>query len=128
MREKWEIYFLFVLAGFLVSPFPALSRGILAQMIPVGFSSTIMPLEGILELGTSWIGPLVIGVIVDRTGSIRWGCFSMTLVMLPALPFLFKTNLDTAGDQKLKVETKESISKSPSQTDFETLQLVPQDL
>ena len=37
MRQEWEIYFLFVLAGLLVSPFPALSRGILAQMIPLGY-------------------------------------------------------------------------------------------
>ena len=36
LRERWEIYVLFVLAGMLVSPFPALSRGILAQMIPIG--------------------------------------------------------------------------------------------
>ena len=28
MRQEWEIYFLFVLAGLLVSPFPALSRGV----------------------------------------------------------------------------------------------------
>ncbi|QDZ21603.1 MFS domain-containing protein [Chloropicon primus] len=125
LREKWEIYFLFVLAGLLVSPFPALSRGILAQMIPAGYSSTIMSLEGILELGTSWIGPLVIGLIVDLTGSIRWGCFSMLFVMLPALPFLFKTSLAVASDQKMDVE-KMKVSQPPT-ADLEMFQLVPEE-
>ena len=123
MRQKWEIYFLFVVAGILVSPFPALSRGILAQMIPAGYSSTVMSLEGILELGTAWVGPLVIGLIVDLSGSIRWGCFSMTFVMLPALPFLFRTDLALASEQKVAVE--ESTQAEEGQ-DLEMFQLVPE--
>ena len=127
MRQEWEIYFLFVLAGLLVSPFPALSRGILAQMIPLGYSSTIMSLEGILELGTSWIGPFVIGLIVDLTGSVRWGCFSMSFIMAPALPFLMRANLRRAADQKLAVEkTKAAADAIDSQaSDIEMFQLVP---
>ncbi len=126
MRETWEIYFLFVLAGLLVSPFPALSRGMLTQMIPLGFSSTIMSLEGILELGTSWIGPLVIGLIVDVTGSIRLGCFSMIFIMLPALPFLFRTDLARAADQKYRVEKSDAAGAAAAQNDMEMLRLVPQ--
>ena len=127
LRERWEIYVLFVLAGFLVSPFPALSRGMLAQMIPIGFSSTIMSLEGILELGTSWIGPLIIGLILDLTGSIRWGCFSMVVIMLAALPFLFRVNLNTASEERSNVESSNSEGVEAAGTDLEMFQLVPLD-
>ena len=80
-----------------------------------------MSLEGILELGTSWIGPMVIGLVVDLTGSIRWGVFSMTAIMLPALPFLFFTNLSKAVDERTEVESnaKSEISQSQRDADLE---------
>lgn len=73
-----------------------------------------MSLEGILELGTSWIGPLVIGLIVDLTGSIRWGCFSMTAIMIPALPFLFWTDLKRAADERMELEAEGDVGDSNS--------------
>ena len=69
----------------------------------------------------------IIGLIVDVTGSIRLGCFSMIFIMLPALPFLFRTNLEKAADQKFNVEKNDTITISAAaQSDMEMFQLVPQ--
>ena len=124
MRNKWEIYLLFVVAGLVVSPFTALSRSILTQMIPAGYSSTVMSLEGTLELGTSWIGPLIIGLIVQTTGSIRWGCFSMQIIMAGAVPFLLATNLEVAAREKEDVEQTDAGMGATGMGDFH-FHLVP---
>jgi UMF1 family MFS transporter len=57
----------------------ALSRSLFAQMIPAGKEAEYFSLYEVSERGTSWIGPLVFGLVFQFTGSYR-----LALVMIAA--------------------------------------------
>jgi UMF1 family MFS transporter len=57
----------------------ALSRSVFAQMIPKGKEAEYYSLYEVSERGTSWIGPLVFGLIYQFTSSYR-----LALVMIAA--------------------------------------------
>ena len=57
----------------------ALSRSLFAQMIPSGKEAEYYSLYEVSERGTSWIGPLVFGLVFQFTGSYR-----LALVMIAA--------------------------------------------
>jgi UMF1 family MFS transporter len=57
----------------------ALSRSLFAQMIPAGKEAEYYSLYEVSERGTSWIGPLVFGLVFQFTGSYR-----LALVMIAA--------------------------------------------
>lgn len=104
VKQRFEIYVLMCLSAFLVAPFPAMVRAMMADMIPHGYTSTIMSFEGLLENCTTWIGPLVVGGILDMTDNLRFGLFSLEFFMVAALPFVFYANVEKGREQRLEVE------------------------
>jgi UMF1 family MFS transporter len=73
----------------------ALSRSLFSQMIPVGHEATFFGLYEITERGTSWIGPLMFGLVVGATGSYREAILSL-IVLLVGIAVLFCTNTERA--------------------------------
>jgi MFS transporter, UMF1 family len=49
----------------------ALSRSLFARMIPAGREASFFGIYEVSERGTSWIGPLIFGLVVSTTGSYR---------------------------------------------------------
>jgi UMF1 family MFS transporter len=74
----------------------ALSRSLFSQMIPVGHEATFFGLYEITERGTSWIGPLMFGLVVGATGSYRQAILSLIVLFLVGLAVLFCTNTERA--------------------------------
>ena len=104
VRERYEIYVLMCVSAFLVAPFPALVRAMMADMIPQRFTATIMSFEGLLENCTTWIGPLLVGGLLDATDSLRFSLFALEVFMIAGLPFAFYTNVQRGRDQKASFE------------------------
>lgn len=46
VKKRAEVYLLMSIAALLVSPFPGLVRAMMADMIPEGYTTTIMSFEG----------------------------------------------------------------------------------
>ena len=67
----------------------AISRSLFAQMIPIGKEAEYYSFYEISERGTSWIGPLIFGVMNQAMGSLRPAILSlifffvMGLILLP---------------------------------------------
>ena len=59
---------------------------------------------GILANGTTWIGPIVVGVMTEITGSMRWGIFSLVVFMAAGMPFIWAVKMDVARQQRLEFE------------------------
>jgi UMF1 family MFS transporter len=74
----------------------ALSRSLFSQMIPVGHEATFFGLYEITERGTSWIGPLMFGLVVGATGSYRQAILSLIVLFLVGIAVLFCTNTERA--------------------------------
>jgi UMF1 family MFS transporter len=65
-------------------------------MIPAGHEATFFGLYEITERGTSWIGPLVFGLVVGLTGSYRQAILSLIALFLVGVTALLLTDTDRA--------------------------------
>ena len=66
-----EAYIMSGFIGFVLGGSQALSRSLFSQMIPAGRESAFFGIYEISERGTSWIGPVVFGVVAQMTNSYR---------------------------------------------------------
>jgi UMF1 family MFS transporter len=74
----------------------ALSRSLFSQMIPAGREASFFGLYEISERGTSWIGPLVFGVVVGATNSYRQAILSLIILFLIGIVILITTDTTRA--------------------------------
>jgi len=74
----------------------ALSRSLFSRMIPMGREASFFGIYEISERGTSWIGPLVFGIVVGATNSYRQAIFSLIVFFIGGMVILFFTDTDRA--------------------------------
>ncbi|MPY77136.1 MAG: MFS transporter [Actinophytocola sp.] len=65
--------------GFVLGGTQALSRSLYSQLIPSGKEGQYFSLYEMTERGTSWMGPLLFGVVADATGSFRPAIVALTV-------------------------------------------------
>jgi UMF1 family MFS transporter len=75
----------------------ALSRSLFSRMIPAGREASFFGLYEISERGTSWIGPLVFGVVVAITGSYREAILCLIVLFVLGTTLLALTDTDRAA-------------------------------
>jgi UMF1 family MFS transporter len=74
----------------------ALSRSLFARMIPPGREASFFGIYEVSERGTSWIGPLIFGVVVGATGSYRDAILSLIVLFIAGMIVLALTDTDRA--------------------------------
>jgi MFS transporter, UMF1 family len=74
----------------------ALSRSLFSQMIPAGREASFFGLYEISERGTSWIGPLVFGVVAGLTNSYRQAILSLIVLFVIGMLILIVTDPEEA--------------------------------
>jgi MFS transporter, UMF1 family len=74
----------------------ALSRSLFSQMIPSGHEAAFFGVYEITERGTSWIGPLLFGVVASLTGSYRQAILSLVVLFLAGIIILAFTDTERA--------------------------------
>jgi UMF1 family MFS transporter len=74
----------------------ALSRSLYAQMIPHGKEAEYYSLYEVSERGTSWIGPLVFGLVLQFTGSYRLALVMIGFFFIAGLLLLLFVNVRRA--------------------------------
>jgi UMF1 family MFS transporter len=74
----------------------ALSRSLFSRMIPEGREASFFGIYEISERGTSWLGPLVFGIVVRATNSYRQAILSLIVFFIGGLVVLVFTNTDRA--------------------------------
>lgn len=80
----WEIYPLGIVHGFVMGGLSSYCRSFYSQLIPPGSEAAFYALYAITDKGSSAVGPAIVGLIVDATGTIRpaFG-FLAVLIALP---------------------------------------------
>jgi UMF1 family MFS transporter len=71
LQTVTEAYIMSGAIGFVLGGSQALSRSLFSQMIPRGRESAFFGIYAISERGTSWIGPIVFGLVAQLTNSYR---------------------------------------------------------
>lgn len=74
----------------------ALSRSLFSRMIPEGREASFFGLYEVSERGTSWLGPLLFGVVVAATNSYRQALLSLIILFVVGTLVLYFTNTDKA--------------------------------
>lgn len=89
----------FILGGFIalvMGGSQAISRSLFAQMIPDGREAEFYSFYEISERGTSWIGPLIFGVMNQAFGSLRPAILSLIFFFVMGVIILPFVNVDKA--------------------------------
>ena len=82
--------------GFVLGGSQALSRSLFSQMIPAGRESAFFGIYAISERGTSWLGPLVFGLVAQLTNSYRPAILTLIVFFVVGSLILFFTNTKQA--------------------------------
>ena len=71
LQTVTQAYIMSGAIGLVLGGSQALSRSLFSQMIPAGRESAFFGIYAISERGTSWIGPIVFGLVAQLTNSYR---------------------------------------------------------
>ena len=91
-----EAYFMSGAIGFVLGGSQALSRSLFSKMIPAGRESSFFGIYEISERGTSWIGPIVFGLVAQLTNSYRPALLALIFFFIVGGILLFLTDTTRA--------------------------------
>jgi len=91
-----EAYVMSGAIGFVLGGSQALSRSLFSQMIPAGRESAFFGIYAISERGTSWLGPLVFGLVAQLTNSYRPAILALIVFFVVGSIILLFTNTNQA--------------------------------
>ena len=97
-----QAYVMSGLIGFVLGGSQALSRSLFSQMIPAGRESAFFGIYEISERGTSWIGPIIFGLVAQLTKLIQPGnpCVDRLFCWRQHYTFLHKYEPSDSGRRK----------------------------
>jgi MFS transporter, UMF1 family len=91
----------------------AISRSLFAQMIPPGKEAEFYSFYEVSDRGTSWIGPLLFGLMNQLTGSLRPAIFSLIFFFVVGLIILPFVNEKKAMQDAQRPRTVPLVEGSP---------------
>ncbi|KAI0065158.1 MFS general substrate transporter [Artomyces pyxidatus] len=94
LRTAGEMYVLAVFFGSVYGAFQSYARALYAEIIPPGEEARWYGLFSITDKSSSFLGPLIVGVIADTTGNIRYAFFFLVLMLWAALPVLWGVDVE----------------------------------
>ncbi|KAF8346332.1 autophagy-type protein 22 [Amanita rubescens] len=89
-----EMYVLAVYFGSVYGAFQGYARASYAELLPPGEEARWYALFSITDKSSSFLGPLVVGLISDLTGNIRYSFFFLVLMVWAAVPILTCVNVE----------------------------------
>ena len=109
-----EAYFMSGAIGFVLGGSQALSRSLFSKMIPKGRESAFFGIYEISERGTSWIGPVVFGIVAQVTNSYRQAILALIFFFVVGSIILFFTDttkaIHSAGNKTPEEAAEEELS------------------
>ncbi|THG93209.1 hypothetical protein EW026_g7965 [Hermanssonia centrifuga] len=89
-----EMYGLAVYFGTVYGAFQGYARAFYSELIPTGEEARWYALFSITDKSSSFVGPLVVGLIADTTGNIRYAFFFLTFMVWAAIPVLMSIDVE----------------------------------
>ena len=96
LQSVGEFWALAVVVALVLGGSQALSRSLFSQMIPHEREAEFFSFYEISERGTSWIGPLLFGLVTQATGSMRTAIFSLIVLFVAGLVLLLRVDVPRA--------------------------------
>ncbi|KAI9068943.1 MFS general substrate transporter [Trametes sanguinea] len=89
-----EMYVLAVYFGSVYGAFQGYARAFYAEFIPPGEEARWYALFSITDKSSSFVGPLIVGLIADTTGNIRYAFFFLVFMIWAAVPILMSVDVE----------------------------------
>lgn len=80
LHNTWEVWAFSAIDCAAVAPVYAFSATMLSDLCPKGREVTFFAIYSLVSKSTAWIGPIISGVIIDRTGN-TWMGFPFSLAL-----------------------------------------------
>jgi UMF1 family MFS transporter len=96
LRTVGEFWLLAAVIALVLGGSQALSRALFSRMIPRDREAEFFSFYEISERGTSWIGPLLFGLVTQATNSMRTAIFSLIVLFVSGLLILLTVDVKRA--------------------------------
>lgn len=93
VHSEREFYWLAASAGAVMGASQALSRSVFSFLIPKGHEAAYFSLYEITDKGTSWVAPLLFGIVLQLTGRYRLAVLSLLAFFLIGMFLLARVDL-----------------------------------
>ncbi|CAO3638928.1 unnamed protein product [Cunninghamella echinulata] len=100
-KNVWELWAFYVWSGLFTAPIWAWQNTFLAELIPKGKENLFFGLFGVVNKGSAWIGPVIIGAITEKTSNIYTGWAVILTFFVLGLIVLYFVDVQKA---KLDIE------------------------
>lgn len=96
LQSTQDAWAMAAVIGIVMGGSQALSRSLFSRMIPEGREASFFGLYEVSERGTSWLGPLIFGIVVAMTNSYRQALLSLIALFVIGTIILYLTDTDRA--------------------------------
>lgn len=103
LQKAWEIYPLGCIHGFVMGGLSSYCRSFYGLLIPPGSEAAFYALYAITDKGSSAVGPAVVGVIVDKTGSIRPAFVFLAILIALPVPLIWMVNVKKGQEDAMRM-------------------------
>lgn len=120
LQQPWEIYPLAIVHGIVGGGLSSYCRSYFGLLIPPGSEAAFYALYAATDKGSSFIGPAIVGMLVDATGQVRSGFFVIAILILMPIPLIWMGNADKGRREALEMAerlTGSQAGKAPESGD-----------
>lgn len=103
LQNAWEIYPIGVLHGIVMGGLSAYCRSFYSHLIPPGSEAAFYALYAVTDKGSSTIGPVVVGIIVDYFGTIRPAFGFLAVLILCPLPLVWWVDVERGRGEAVEM-------------------------
>lgn len=93
LTTRGEMFGLAVVFGSVYGAFQGYARAFYAELLPPGEEARWYGLFSITDKSSSFLGPLIVGLIADMTGNIRYAFFFLVVMIWLAVPVLMSVDV-----------------------------------
>lgn len=98
IRKTWELWVFYVWTGLFTAPIWAWQNTMLAELVPRGKENLFFGLFGVVNKGSSWIGPVIIGAITQYTDNLWKGWPFVLALFVISLVIIWFIDVDKAKE------------------------------
>ena len=102
LQSVYEMYVFGVYYGFILGALQSFSRVVFADLIPPGMETEFFALYEVTDKGSSWVGPVLVGLCGDVLGDVRWGFVVLAVMVGVSVPMVWMVNVEK-GKREAKV-------------------------
>ncbi|KAF4737338.1 Autophagy protein 22 [Perkinsus olseni] len=104
-KSSPEMYTYAAIYGFHIGAVQSFQRALFADFTIPGRETEFFSLYAITDRGSSWLGPLVVGIIRNFTGSLRGGfVYILLMIVLPSLGLAFFVDHDQGLTDRVRAK------------------------